>query len=60
MIKCNMDPNYISGLILADGSFFVSLEKRVKSKHGVRFRPKFSLTLYDDVYGANTLKLVQE
>ena len=41
-----MNPYYISGLVQADGSFFVAHEKRASSKFGLRFRPKFSLTLH--------------
>ena len=54
----NMNPNYISGLVQADGSFFVNLEKRgaKQSKFGVRLRPKFSLTLH--INSIQTLQLV--
>ena len=37
-----MHPNYITGLVQADGSFFIAHEKRASSKFG----PKFSLTLH--------------
>lgn len=52
-----MHPNYISGLVQADGSFFVCFEQRAKSKHGLRFRPKFSLTLH--ISSLETLSMVQ-
>lgn len=45
-MKTFMNPNYLSGLVQADGSFFVSFEKRPSSKNGLRFRPKFCLTLH--------------
>lgn len=50
-------PNYISGLIHADGSFFISVSRNAKSKFGVRFVPKFSLTLHSS--SIDTLKKVR-
>jgi LAGLIDADG endonuclease len=44
--KKNMNPNYISGLIQADGSFFVAREKRSSKSSSIRLRPKLSLTLH--------------
>ena len=41
-----MNPNYISGLIQADGSFFVAREKRSSKSSSIRLRPKLSLTLH--------------
>lgn len=41
----NIDPNYISGLAQADGSFFCTISKNVGSKFGIRLRPTFSITL---------------
>ena len=39
-----VDPNYISGLTQADGSFFCTISKNAKSKFGIRIRPTFSIT----------------
>jgi len=38
------NPNYISGLVQADGSFFVTISKNPKSKYGLRIRATFTIT----------------
>lgn len=53
-----MNPNYITGLVQADGSFFIAHEKRISSKFGLRLRPKFSLTLH--LNSIQTLNQVQQ
>ena len=53
-----MNPNFVSGLVQADGYFFIAFEKRKKSKYGLRVRPKCSLTL--DLASRSALEAVQE
>lgn len=53
-----INPNYISGFIQSDGSFFVSIAKNQKSKFGLRVRPKLSLT--QDLDSIIVLNKIQE
>jgi LAGLIDADG endonuclease len=45
------NPNYISGLVQADGSFFVTISKYPKSKYGLRIRATFTITQNLDSIG---------
>jgi hypothetical protein len=42
--KILLKPGYISGLTQSDGSFFCSLSLSPRSRFGLQFRPKFSIT----------------
>lgn len=53
-----INPNYISGFIQSDGSFFVSIAKNQKYKFGLRVRPKLSLT--QDLDSIIVLNKIQE
>jgi hypothetical protein len=44
-------PNYISGLVQADGSFFVTISKNPKSRYGLRIRATFTITQNLDSIG---------
>ena len=39
-----LSPGYISGLTQSDGSFFCSISLSTKSRFGLQFRPKFTIT----------------
>ena len=45
------NPNYISGLVQADGSFFVTISNNPKSKYGLRIRATFTITQNLDSIG---------
>ena len=53
-----LHPNYLSGLVHADGSFFFTLSLNTKSFLGIRIRPVFSLTLHEN--SIDTLYLIQK
>ena len=53
----SIDPNYISGLTQADGSFSCGIEK-IENKQRLRFRPKFELVV--DLNSKNALYKIQE
>lgn len=44
-----VNPYYITGLIQADGSFFVALKKNPKAKYCIFFRPTLTLTLWNNI-----------
>lgn len=46
-----LNPNYISGLVQADGSFFVTISRNPKSKYGLRIRATFTITQNLDSIG---------
>jgi len=46
-----LNPYYISGLVQADGSFFVTISKNPKSKYGLRIRATFTITQNSDSIG---------
>lgn len=51
-------PDYISGLVVTDGSFVCSVYKEAKSLYGIRFKPEFSITA--DMGSISVLYLIQE
>lgn len=44
MLKFNLTPGYISGLVQTDGSFFCVVSLSVNNLYGLQFRPKFVIT----------------
>lgn len=44
MLKFNLTPGYISGLVQTDGSFFCVVSLSANNLFGLQFRPKFAIT----------------